>query len=58
MTTREPIFMFCCGDTACRECVSTKMIKNKHNAEKGIAIKGDFECSKCQKQYYNSFDTD
>ncbi len=58
MTTREPIMMFCCGETACRECVTTKMIKSRHNAEKGIAQKGEFECSGCHKQYYNSFETD
>ena len=58
LKTREPIMMFCCGKTACRECVTTKMIKNKENAEKGLAKKGEFECSGCKCKYYNSFETD
>ena len=55
---KEPIIMFCCGKTACRECVTTKMIKNKANAEKGLAKKGEFECSGCQCKYNSFFDTD
>jgi len=55
---REPIMMVCCGGTACRQCVTTKMIKNPENALKGIAKKGEFECSGCQSKYYCSIDTD
>ena len=40
LKTREPIIMYCCAKTACRECVTTKMIKNKEMAEKGLAVKG------------------
>jgi hypothetical protein len=50
--------MFCCGKTACRECLTNKMIKNKENAEKGLAKKGEFECSGCHCKYNSSFDTD
>ena len=50
--------MFCCGNTACRECVTTKMIKNQQNAQRGLAKKGEFECSGCQSKYYNSIETD
>ena len=47
LTSREPIIMVCCGKTACRKCVTTKMIKNPQNAERGIAKKGEFDCSAC-----------
>ena len=58
LTTREPIMMVCCGGTACRQCVTTKMIKNPQNAQRGIAKKGDFECSGCNCKYYCMFDTE
>jgi hypothetical protein len=32
--------MFCCGKTACKDCVTNKMIKKKEDAERGIAKKG------------------
>ena len=53
---REPIIMVCCGKTACRHCVTTKMIKNKENGERGIAKKGEFECSGCKSKYYSTVD--
>jgi hypothetical protein len=34
------------------------MIKSKENAEKGLAKKGEFECSGCKCKYYNSVETD
>jgi hypothetical protein len=34
------------------------MIKNKEMAEKGLAVKGEFECSGCQCKYNSPFDTD
>jgi hypothetical protein len=37
---REPIIMICCGKTACRECVITKMIKNKDDVDMRVAKKG------------------
>ena len=58
LNSREPVIMFCCGKTACRECVTTKMIKNKDHAEKGIAKKGEFECSGCHCKHYSSAETD
>jgi peptidoglycan/LPS O-acetylase OafA/YrhL len=39
LNNREPIIMVCCGNTACRDCVITKMIKNKENAVRGITKK-------------------
>ena len=56
LSSREPIIMICCGNTACRQCVTTKMIKNPQNAERGIAQKGDFECSGCKCKYYSTTD--
>jgi hypothetical protein len=58
LNTREPIIMVCCGKTACRECVTTKMIKNKENADKGLAKKGEFECSGCKSKYYSTVEVD
>jgi hypothetical protein len=34
------------------------MIKNKDHAEKGLAKKGEFECTGCQCKYNSPFDTD
>ena len=56
LTTREPINKVCCGNTACRQCVTTKMIMNPQNAEKGIAKKGEFECSACLSKWYSICD--
>jgi hypothetical protein len=50
--------MVCCGKTACRECVTTKMIKNKENSEKGLAKKGEFECSGCNSKYYSTVEVE
>ena len=58
LTTREPIYMICCGNTACRLFVTTKMIKTPQNAQRGIAQKGDFQCSGCQCKYYSNCDTE
>ncbi len=55
---REPILMMCCSKTACRHCVTTKMITNKENGERGIARKGEFECSGCNCKYYSNVDTE
>jgi hypothetical protein len=56
LNTREPIMMVCCGKTACRHCVTTKMIKNKQNGQQGIAKKGEFDCSHCHSQCYSNID--
>ena len=58
LSTREPIVMICCGNTACRDCVTTKMIKNKQHAEMGVTKKGEFLCSGCHCKYYSHFETD
>jgi hypothetical protein len=55
LTSREPIFMICCGLTACKNCVTTKMIKNPQHSARGLAKKGEFECSNCRSNVYNSF---
>lgn len=57
LNSREPIIMVCCGNTACRDCVISKMIKNKENAVRGIAKKGEFECSGCWSKYNSTLDT-
>jgi hypothetical protein len=44
--------MYCCGFTACRNCVTTKMIKSPEGAERGLAKKGEFECTKCHSNSY------
>ena len=48
LKNREPINLVCCGDTACRECVETKMIKSQ---SKELVIKGQFECSFCHSDH-------
>lgn len=58
LDTREPIILLCCYLTACRECVTTKMIKNKDHAKMGVAKRGEFECSGCCSDYYSHIDTD
>ena len=50
--------MVCCGETACKACVTTKMIKNPQNAARGLAKKGEFECTACHKLCYGTVDTE
>ncbi len=45
---REPIFLMCCHETACRDCVESKMIKTDR---KEIVIKGQFECVFCSSDH-------
>jgi hypothetical protein len=52
LDSREPIILICCGKTACRDCVNTKMIKNKEHAKLGVIKKGEFECSNCHSECY------
>jgi hypothetical protein len=40
--------MMCCGETACRECVETLMMKSE---SKEHVIKGQFECSFCHADH-------
>jgi hypothetical protein len=44
--------MYCCGFTACRNCVTTKMIKSPEGVERNLAKKGEFECTKCHSNSY------
>ena len=41
---REPILLKCCDETACRECVETRMMKSE---SKEFVIRGQFDCSFC-----------
>ena len=51
---REPIFMQCCHQTACKTCVLTKM--SQCTAERSVLeakeITGTFKCSLCQCEKY------
>ena len=38
----------CCQDTACRECVETRMIKSQN---KELVIKGQFNCYFCKADH-------
>ena len=49
LKNREPIVLFCCGKTACRDCIERNMIKSE---DKNIVNKGEFECSFCQSDHY------
>ena len=44
LKNREPIYLICCNQTACRECVETIMMKSE---SKEHVIKGQFDCSFC-----------
>jgi hypothetical protein len=52
LNLREPIFLNCCGKTACRQCVTTKMIKNEEHARQNVIKMGDYECSNCHSDCY------
>jgi hypothetical protein len=45
---RLPIYMICCGETACLECVETKMNKGQ---QRGVSIKGKFLCAFCESDH-------
>jgi hypothetical protein len=49
LKNREPIVLFCCSKTACRECVEKKMIKGD---KKDVVVKGKFDCSLCHADHY------
>ena len=44
MLKREPIILYCCSSTACKDCVQKDMIKTD---DKYVVKKGEFECSFC-----------
>ena len=44
LKNREPINLNCCGETACRDCVETRMMKSK---SKEFVIRGQYDCSFC-----------
>ncbi len=48
LKNREPINLICCGETGCRECVETLMIKTQ---SKQLVIKGQFDCSYCHSNH-------
>ena len=45
---REPIYLICCSETACRECVEILMIKSQI---KNLVVKGQFDCSFCHSDH-------
>ncbi len=45
---RLPIYLICCGKTACLECVESQM--NKSN-QRGMSIKGKFKCGFCEADH-------
>ena len=50
--------MACCGETACKQCVQTKMMKNMNPQNADVAIQGQIECTFCQSEkYYNFVET-
>jgi hypothetical protein len=48
LTNREPIYLLCCGDVACKDCVKKVMIKSD---DKEVVRKGQFECSFCHADH-------
>jgi hypothetical protein len=54
LKNREPINLKCCDETACRECVESKMIKTEN---KEFVIKGQFDCSFCHFDHCASEDS-
>ena len=53
---REPIYMQCCGETACKHCVLFKMTTNEEaNTQKDPKeiLVSNFECSLCKKKHFS-----
>lgn len=48
LKNREPIYLICCQETACRHCFETLMMKSEN---KEHVIKGQFECSFCHADH-------
>ena len=48
LKTREPIVLYCCSNTACRDCIHRDMIKSD---VKDIVKKGQFECAFCHSDH-------
>jgi hypothetical protein len=48
LKNREPISLYCCSNTACRDCIQRDMIKSE---TKDIVKKGQFECAFCQSDH-------
>ena len=44
LKNREPINLKCCDETACRECVETRMMLSE---SKELVIRKKFDCSFC-----------
>ena len=54
LKSREPIYLICCRQTACRECVQ----KMNANENKNIVKKGYFDCSFCHADHCTPKDVD
>jgi hypothetical protein len=53
---REPIYLLCCAETACKECVLFKMTSNEKPKDQQNAkdmIVNNFECALCKKKHYS-----
>ncbi len=48
LKSREPIYLMCCGDVACKLCIKNDMIKSDN---KEVIKKGQFECSFCHADH-------
>ena len=58
LSHREPVYMQCCGDTSCKQCVDEmfkqivepdEQIEDQVNTERRIG----FICKLCRARYYN-----
>ncbi len=58
LTKRLPISMVCCGETACKQCIQTKMAKKLNPQNGDFVIQGQIECAFCKSdKYYNIVET-
>jgi hypothetical protein len=58
--SRQPIFMLCCQETACKTCVLKKMstYTGEGTIKEATNITGDFKCSLCQASKYSPDEVD
>lgn len=47
------MFVYCCGETVCRDCIVQKMIKNPpiKVADPVFIVKGEFDCAFCKSDH-------
>ena len=53
---REPIYMQCCAETACKNCVLFKMTTNdeaKAQQDAKEMLISNFECALCKKKHFS-----